>query len=425
MKIKVKIILLFLTAGFLSSAVQCLAAEAGTVTKLGVFYLPEPDLFKKSGLKVTRKILKDFEIKRIYEELDGGKAPDRIKALWFLEELKKAGVDVIVTLRWPKEEKAFLGGETVGGADNPDSLLDRVPEGADRERSLALLRRFLADFGPHIAVVSIQNECLGGPGRYTESDMMKKPDGRSPAGRWLEDVARSVRASISENPGLSHLKIASPVWQGVGEVALQGGMIPKRHSNPKISLLGEIVDISNKYCDYVDLHFLVTPPEKMDELISYVKKHTHRALITTEWAGLHGVKEWLNEPAREPVLKKIRRSSGGSAFKIKTNRDVVRFAQKKKVPVKDWNDFLKTMPHSEDFALKSFKIFEKHGFAYACWALGFQYSHDLFDLNTLFANAKTRERFAPNGPAFGDFQRLIEYTGGTPWRITVSPSPED
>ena len=30
-----------------------------------------------------------------------------------------------------------------------------------------------------------------------------------------------------------------------------------------------------------------------------------------------------------------------------------------------------------------------------------------------------------NGPAFGDFQRLIEYTGGTPWRIATAPSPED
>lgn len=425
MKRKIKTILLFLTAVLLSPAVPCLAAGAGTVTKLGVFYLPEPGLFKKAGLKVTRKILKDFEIRRIYEELDGGKDAGEIKALRLLEDFKKAGVDVIVTLRWPKDEKAFPGGETAGGTDDPAALLDRVPEGADRERSLALLKRFLADFGPHIAVVSIQNECLGGPGRYAESDMIREPGGRSPAGRWLEDVAVTVRGAISGDPRLSHLKIASPVWQGVGAVALQGGMIPERHPNPKISLLGEIVDISNKYCDYVDLHFLETPPERMDELISYVKKHTDRALITTEWAGLHGVKAWLREPAPEAVLKKISRSSGGSVFKIRTNRDVVRFAQKRKVPVKDWNGFLKTMPHSEDFALESFKIFEKHGFAYACWALGFQYSHDLFDLNTLFANMKTRERFAPNGPAFAGFQRLVEYTGGTPWPLPVSRSLED
>jgi hypothetical protein len=411
---KIPIFLMLLASIFFAS-LSLAAEQAKPLPKLGVFCFPEPEMFKKADLKVTRKILKDFEIEELYKEIDAGKDAEEIKPLRILKEFKKAGVDIIVTLRWPANREAFSEGETVNGVDTPETLLDRVPKDADRERSLTLIKRFLGDFGPDIDVVSLQNECLGGPGRYSKSDMLRKPGERSPAGLWLEDVARTVRETISENPKLSHLKIASPVWQGVASVALQGIMIPKYHSNPKISLLGEIVDISNKYCDYVDLHFLHMPLERMDEFISFVKKHTDLTLITTEWAGLHGVRKWLNEPVSESILKKISEHSRKSGFKPKTNRDVVQFAQKKKVPVKDWNDFLKTMPHTEDFALKSYRIFEKHGFAYACWALGFQYSHVVYDLNTLFANMKTREKFAPNEPAYEDFQRVMEYAGGKRW----------
>jgi len=67
--------------------------------------------------------------------------------------------------------------------------------------------------------------------------------------------------------------------------------------------------------------------------------------------------------------------------------------------------------------LKSFQLFEKEEFVYACWALGYQYNNYFFDPKTLFANMVTKEPFAPNEPAFIDFQRVIEYSGGKPWKF--------
>lgn len=101
----------------------------------------------------------------------------------------------------------------------------------------------------------------------------------------------------------------------------------------------------------------------------------------------------------------------------KSNKELVEFAHKRKTPLRLWNKFLENMPHEKDFALRSFKLFEKEGFVYACWALGYQYNSFVFDLNTLFANMVTQDPLAQNEPAFSDFQRTIEYSGGTPWKF--------
>lgn len=410
-----KSLYLFAAAILTAISVYAGSSPAESRTFLGVFYFPDTDLFGKAGLRAARKILKDHEIKKIYGEIDKGTEPDKIKVLRDLESFNKAGADIIVTLRWPANPETSPKEVMIEGNDNPRTLSDRVPAGKDKEESLKLLRRFLADFGPKIKVISLQNECLGGPGRYSRADMSREPGKSSPAGAWLKEVAETVKKTRAENPRLAHLKIASPVWQGISRLSEKNIPIQAHHEDYRVSFLAEITEISNKYCDYVDVHFLQASLADIGREISYIKRYTNLPLITTEWAGLAGVREWLKEPVKAEILERLKKNFPGVEKVPKNNEQVVRFAQKNKFPVKIWNEFLKDMPHEKDFALESFKLFEKEKFAYACWALGFQYSHVLYDLNTLFANMKTLEKYAPNEPAYGDFQRVIEYTGGKPW----------
>lgn len=385
-------------------------------TKLGVFFLPSPELFEQAQLKVTRKILKDFEIEKLYEQLDSGKQTGQIKQLKTLQAFKDAGVDIIITLRWPLDNSLFTQKtDMINGKINQKSMIDRVPQGEDRTRTLKLLQRFINDFGKWIDVISLQNEVLGGPGQYRDQDTMRAPGEFSPAGQWLIHVAKTVRSTIQSNPKLSHLKISSPVWPASANFAAKNIMIPEYHKSPKIRFFGEIIKISNTYCDYVDIHTLVMSIKDLPQFIAYIKKHTHLPLITTEWAGLYGVRKWMKKTVDPSVIAHIKHNIQN--IKRKTNEQLIRFAHKKKVPLKVWNNFLRTMPHEKDFTLKSFRLFEQEGFAYACWALGYQYNNLFFDLNTLFANIVTKDRHAPNGPAFEDFQRVIKYSGGTPWEF--------
>ncbi len=392
--------------------------QAKTRTKLGVFYLPTPELFKKAQLKVTRAIVSDDKIQEIYRQLDSGKQIWQIKPLQKLKTLKSSGVDVIITLRWPQDKSLLEKGiDIFKGRIDPNSMIDRVPEGLDRERVLQLLKRFLNDFGDQIAVISLQNECLGGPGQYRTDDTMRNSGGFSKAGKWLIKVAKTVDELRRSNPKLSHLKISSPTWQAVDRLSSEGAMIPEFHEHPKIKLLGEIVKISNTYCDYVDIHLLETSLKDYPRIIAYVKKHTDLPLITTEWSGLYKVREWLQEPINPKILALIKKEFPKLVVTAKINRDLVQIAHSRKTPTQLWNKFLETMPHEKDFALRSFQLFEKEGFVYACWALGYQYNNFVFDLNTLFANMVTKEPLAPNEPAFSDFQRTIEYSGGMPWKF--------
>lgn len=392
--------------------------QAKTATKLGVFYLPNTELFEQARLKVTRAIVNDFQIEEIYRQLDSGKQIAQIEPLQKLKSLKNAGVDVIITLRWPLDRSRLEEGTSiVNGKLEPKSMIDRVPKGADSERVLQLLKRFLNDFGDQIAVISLQNECLGGPGRYRIEDTVRAPGEFSPAGQWLIEVAKTVSDMRRLNPKLSHLKISSPAWQAVDRLSAEGVMIPEHHNHPKIRLLGEIIKISNTYCDYVDIHPLQMSLKDLPRIIAHVKKHTDLPLITTEWSGLYQVSEWLQEPVNPKIMAMIKKEFPKFPLNPKNNEELVQFAHKRKTPLRLWNKFLEDMPHEEDFALRSFQLFEKEGFVYACWALGYQYNNYLFDLNTLFANMVTKEPFAPNEPAFSDFQRTIEYSGGTPWKF--------
>ncbi|MGM0601208.1 MAG: hypothetical protein ACQETH_15470 [Candidatus Rifleibacteriota bacterium] len=392
--------------------------QARTATRLGVFYLPDPELFKQAGLRVTRAIVNDYQIAEIYRQLDSGKQIAQIKPLQKLISFKKAGVDVIITLRWPLDSSLLKEGTSiVKGKLDPKSMIDRVPQGADREQVLQYLKRFLNDFGDQIAVISLQNECLGGPGRYRSKDTVRAPGEFSAAGQWLIKVAKTVREIRRLNPGLSHLKISSPAWQAIGRLAAEDIMIPKHHQHPKIRLLGEIVKISNTYCDYVDIHPLEMSLKDLPQVIAFVKKHTDLPLITTEWSGLYQVREWLQEPVNPKFMALIKKEFPKLQLNPKNNEELVQFAHKRKTPLRLWHKFLEDMPHEKDFALRSFQLFEKEGFVYACWALGYQYNNSLFDLKTLFANMVTKEPFAPNEPAFSDFQRTIEYAGGTPWKL--------
>jgi hypothetical protein len=194
-------------------------------------------------------------------------------------------------------------------------------------------------------------------------------------------------------------------------------MVPEYHENQKLRLLGEIIRISNEHCDYVDIHSLEISLADLAKIIATIKKHTNLPLITTEWAGLYQVREWLNKPVATNFLAMLKETFPKLKLNPKSNRELIQFAHRRKTPLHLWHKFLETMPHEQDFALKSFRLFEKEGFVYACWALGYQYNNFVFDLNTLFANMVTQEKFAPNEPAFSDFQRTIEYSGGTPWKF--------
>lgn len=382
-----------------------LIAEQNT-TKLGVFYLPEPEVYPKLGLKALRVIIKDSTIKNLFAQLDCGIKPKNIKILKLAKSFKQAGVDLIVTLRWPDGESSKLK-EIIDGNDNVLALYDRVPVGKDRDDSLALINRFLEKFGNFISVVSLQNECLGGPGKYHEEDMMRRNGKLSNAGDWLETVAKTVKKLRAGNPRLSHLKIASPVWQGIPKLISLQLNIPVNSSHPKLNLIAEIAKISNEYCDFVDLHFLQRPIAELPGIIAYVKKHTSLPLITTEWAGLANVNNWLKEPISE-LTKRLLITSFGKVDAT-TNYDVVKIAHKRKVTKQIWVKFLAQMPHEKDFLIRSFKLMQKEGFQYACWALGLQYGHTFFDLNTLFANQTTNEHFAPNEPIFSELKKLVEY----------------
>ncbi|PKK89546.1 MAG: hypothetical protein CVV64_14155 [Candidatus Wallbacteria bacterium HGW-Wallbacteria-1] len=400
----VKLFVLVFLLNFL--ALPILFAEQKK-TRLGVFHLPEPGIFPSLGLEAVRAIIKDSNIKDLFAQLDRGVKPENIKILKLTKSFKRAGTDLIVTLRWPDYQSVQLR-ELIDGRDNINALYDRVPLGRDRAESLALLSRFIEKFGDQIKVISLQNECLGGPGRYHENDMTGNGNGKfSNAGEWLAEVAKTVFKIRAANPRLSHLKIASPVWQGITKLIEMKMDIPVYSTHPKVNLIAEIAKISNQYCDFVDLHFLENPISEWPAIISYVRKYTSLPLITTEWAGLANVKTWLNEPI-SALTKDLLIASFGQSDAI-TNSDFVKIAHEKKLQRRFWEKFMTQMPHEKDFMISSFKLMQKEGFAYACWALGLQYGHSVFDLNTLFANLTTNERFAPNEPVFSELIKLVEY----------------
>ncbi len=371
--------------------------ESTVKIKIGVF-----NLFNARGLvsihaQAVRAILTDDLLKVITAKLDSGIAPEEIFEINELKEINAAGIDVIITLRWPKA---------------PDSYIDRVPQGDDRRQCLARLEKFLVAAGRYLTVVSVQNEYLAGPGIYEKKEYRMRVDGGSPVFDWFKEVAETVRALRQSRQDLAHLKIASPVWEGI-DCFIPGAHHPLCDRRPYTKdVFFQTVAFSNEYCDYVDLHLWGDVSGKMSRMIEFAKQHTALPLITTEWSQVHGLDEWLKKPLDKGFRDKYTHVL--SVNRWTTNKAFIAYCYRHRVSPEIWSDFAASVPHDPRYIADSYRLFQEKGFAYCFWALGYQYGEPVFDVKTLFANRVTADRHTPNQPVYDEFVSFLTALSKSP-----------
>lgn len=319
--------------------------------------------------EMVRVIVNDRAIAAGIEAIEGGEASS------FLERLKgydDAGIEVVVTVRWPTDP---------GASGRVDT--DRVPRGADRVEALSLLRRFVTGVGPYVGWIQLGNEVIAGPGRYELAD-------RGDSIGWLTAEAREIAAVRASDPELRHLGIVSPA---IAFPALDGREPPE--PNPGVlAYFEELVRLAEAETDALDAHLHVSSVDDARTIVEFVRGYTAMPLTTLEWSQAKVGKDWLREPAPP-------------GFGPGTNRDYIARAYADRVPAGDWDRFIAGSPHDPGrFMPRMYRLLMRERFVDAAYAPGHQYGNPLYDADALFANQVVAGPLPHNGRFFDAFTSL-------------------
>jgi len=335
--------------------------------------------------KATRRIIDDRTIKSWFSD---SKKKSRIVS--YMQTCRNQEIQVILSIRWPnwenKKRKAM--------ENKPHD--DRVPVGKDREESLALLDRFLNEFGPYMDWYSFQNEAVAGNGEYPDH-LKKDSKGNSPACEWFATLAEHTRELMKENPKLSHLKFMSPALTTVNNQANGAHSL-------NTWFIEQIIEMSNEHMDAIDVHFHdVVTPEDTRKSIKWVKRKAKIPLASTEWAPTRAGEEWLKSPvADERFGKDI------------VNGQFIQNTYKKPVSIELWNEFMATVPLDPAvFIEKQYKVCNEEGMVVLCYGGGGQIGKPQFDWKQLIATRTVKGKNQHNQlyyDAFAAFAKKIKKT---------------
>lgn len=353
-----------------------LLAQDGAQTSLGVFNGFDPQVMAEIGAKSVRLILKDGEI------ASGIDTPDEESE--FYEKLHTISqfADVIVTFRFPD----YDGQLTDNGRSEQ---YDRVPSGADREASLALVERFVRRAGPYLWGLSLANEPIGGPGRNYPEDKIKGPNGMSPAAEWFGALAARIKSVTKADPALRHLQVVGPSITFPDDEEFEGG-------DPiQVAFFEELIEqtATNRNIDIADVHLHVSGVESIDRIYSFLRyeRGLEKPLMTTEWSQAKVNKDWMSSQCTAAIPQCI---AG------KLNRQIVMDAYEIPMTGDQWQTLIATSALDDGFIERCLERFREYGFTHAFYTAVFQTHLPLYDTKAIIPtatveNARSTTRVEP------------------------------
>ncbi len=352
---------------------------------LGLHGALDERIIADTGIEAFRVILKDYQLEAARNRDGSTQDPEMLRKL---RSLHARGIQVIITIR-------YTAGENLKGKAD----IDVIPNHSDQARKLALTRQFLLKAGPYISGFSLANEVTGGPGALEETVMTPAAAGQpSPAIDWYKELAKLAREIRESAPEYRHLAIISPALSDGVTLA----MATNRSANEtKRRFVDELIEFSEEYCDYLDVHLHIASIEDMREILKYVRQRTEMPLLTLEWSPAHALKDWLYEPAENQAR-----------YRGLRNGEVIRNAYANKLSAKEWNEFIKTAPLETDIMRKQYDLMHEYGFRWAIYGGAYQFQHPIFDTVAIYAN-HTAVGSPPNGVVHEQFKKLAEYAKTT------------
>ncbi len=366
---------LILVASFLTSPLLAQQSTQGNTTpsrtwSKGVFALRDQQRLASLDAEYLRILIWDSHLKQIYRRVKQGTPLHQIPRVREVIDIQKSGVKLILTLRWADQRS------------KKPKLYDRVPQGKDRKASLQLLKRFLNDLGPYLAIYSLQNEVGGiGPGTYSKADMTDRGQG-SPAVRWLIDLTQTARQTIAANPKLSHIKIASPAPIALKKMVFAPQDIPALNR----SFFHEVLKFGNQYTDYIDLHVNRYTLSELKTMLQFIEPLIQKDLISTEWSEVAHAQVFLRQPIRSEVRRFAKTAGYPIPSRLRTNKELVEHMYRRKAPASVWNRLVQSSNYPPGFMRESADLLAKAGFVILCWNSGWQEGKPIYDVRTLFAN---------------------------------------
>jgi hypothetical protein len=331
---------------------------------VGVHNSSKPNMLQQLGARMSRVIIHDQAMAAARQAMDAGETPVYFEDLDVLVDL---GIVPVVTLRWPVNP-----GE-------PGSDPDRVPTGQDREDCLELVEWFLLETAGRVNHVAINNEPLGGPGRYPQDQM---EDGFA----WMASVAEHINVLRDTRPELDHLQVIMPVQ-------ILSGYLDGTASSSAVAKVDALLDIGIAHGDLLDLHLNVESIEEMKAKLAFLTGLSDVPVVSLEWSQAHFSDEWRAEPA-DPRFG-INRS----------NNDVILAAYENPMSAEDWAAFIAPAPYDPHFLSQAVAVMGAYGVRLAAYAGAWQYGNPRFDIVALLAN-HTVGGNTPNEPFYTCFRNL-------------------
>lgn len=335
----------------------------------GVFGLRDANKLTSLGAEYTRIIVWDTDIEAIYKEVDNGSSLQNNFYYQQVSSIFNAGIKVIVTVRWPDQNST------------DPALYDRVPLGQDRMSSVALLNRFLIDFGPMIEVYSVQNEVGGlGPGSYLLSNMQSGPQG-IPAIEWWKEIVYHVDSARNHHVTLNHLKISSPAPVLLKKLVFDNFGIPQTYED----FFYQTIDFGNQYCDFVDFHFNKFSLSEHDLALDFITPLVHVPMISTEWSEVNSAATYVQAEVSDSLRTQAVQHNYSIPPAPFTNGQLIEQMYSNPAPIGMWNYMVNESNYEENFMILSSKKLFDAGFKVACWNSGWQEGLTDYDLRAFYA----------------------------------------
>lgn len=326
------LLVISLLVGFVALTIPT-RLEANTI--LGLHgAIGAPEIVAPLGARMVRGIIFDSQL-----DFENQTFLDK------LQDFKNRGIETVIALRWP--------------TDPEDSMkMDRIPE--NQAAALDQVEDFLFATNGLVDWFQIQNEPLGGPGRYG-------PGQERDALEWLREVGARAR-SVIDSHGLA-TRIVTPGITGI-EGAMRGG-------EANIRGIDSILRIGRDYADAVDVHLHVRDVADLEGRVGYIETRmgelgVNTALTTLEWSQAGVMDAWFDEHPED--LAYVQNSYGNQ-----------------RTP-QEWADFMQTLPLEPNFMEDAYDALNERGFLHAAYGGLWQYGNPKFDVKAILSNQTVKHK---------------------------------
>jgi len=342
-------------------------------TLLGLHGTMDAATAEEFDAEVLRFGFPDYKIKNAYLQANSEDFINNIKTL------HNNGVEIVTYLRWPEDTIELVGAD-----------YERIPKGADKDEVFFYLEKYLTDVGPFVDWIQINQE-PSGVTPYHEEDAEEDPEtGLIPALEWWKEVAEFICEKREQSNDLAHLKIMSPGITGVKNLVRNDGPDADFDEQPiTASVIDNIIDFSENYCDAIDIHLHTESVELGSKEIAYIRERTHMPLATTEWSQAHAAKStgWLDDI--NPVYNA-------------SNRHVMTASYNTPMTPEMWQEFMENGPQTPGFIPSFFQVLQENNFVLACYGGAYQYGSPAYDWKMLWAQ-KTVNPSVKNQPFYDEY----------------------